>query len=229
MKMIKIPSLTLLMSLCLFQLSFAQDWPNLGRYRKANAKVEAPSPNENRVVFMGNSITDYWIKKHPSFFKDHPYLDRGISGQTTPQMLIRFRADVIQLKPKVVVILAGTNDIAGNTGPSTLGMIEDNLISMSELADANNIKVVLSSVLPASSYHWSPKVKPAKKIVKLNKWIKDYAQRKGYVYLDYYPSLVNKKGGMQAQYSKDGVHPNVAGYKVMEPLAVKAIQQALQQ
>ena len=228
MKFFKLLSGITLLSVCFFQNSFAQDWPNLGRYRDANAKVGVPAPNENRVVFMGNSITDAWINTDPEFFQKNPYLDRGISGQTTPQMLIRFRPDVIQLNPKVVVILAGTNDIAGNTGPSTLKMIEDNLASMAQLAKANNIKVVLCSVLPASQYPWRTSVKNvAQKIVKLNKWIEQYARDNDEVYCNYYPHLVNDEGGMMPKYSKDGVHPNLDGYRVMEPLVVDAIHEAL--
>lgn len=230
MKILKLFSISALLLLCLSQVSFAQDWPNLGRYRAANEKVGPPAPNENRVVFMGNSITDNWINTDPEFFKKNPYLDRGISGQTTPQMLIRFRQDVIQLDPKVVLILAGTNDIAGNTGPSTLKMIEDNLASMAQLAEVNNIKVVLCSVLPASKYPWRPTVQDvAHKIEALNKWIKKYAQDHNEIYLNYYPHLVNSEGGMLAKYSKDGVHPNLAGYRVMEPMAVNAIHEALGQ
>ena len=219
----------LLLLVSFSQAVYAQDWPNLGRYRAQNAKVKPPAPGVNRVVFMGDSITDFWIKRDPEFFKVHPsYLDRGISGQTTPQMLIRFRADVIDLKPKVVVILAGTNDIAGNTGPSTLRMIENNLASMCQLAQINHIKVVLSSVLPASKYPWRPGIHPAEKIVRLNKWMEKYARENGYTYLNYYPHLVNNVGGMQKRYAIDGwVHPNLAGYKVMDKYAVKAIQRAL--
>ena len=142
-------------------------------------------------------------------------------------MLIRFRQDVIHLHPRVVVILAGTNDIAGNTGPSTLEMIEDNLASMAELANANHIKVVLSSVLPAYDYPWRKGLEPAPKIIKLNEWIKNYAAKKGFVYLNYYPHLADEKGGMRPEFSKDGVHPNLAGYKVMEPLVQEAISKAL--
>lgn len=227
MKILKLSAGLVLCFLLISQLSFAQDWPNLGRYQDANAKLGDPAANENRVVFMGNSITDAWINTSPDFFSEHPYVDRGISGQTTPQMLIRFRQDVIDLKPKVVVILAGTNDIAGNTGPSTLGMIEDNLMSMAQLAKANNIKVILSSVLPAYDYPWKKGMQPAPKIVKLNKWIKDYCDHNDFIYLDYYPHLVDDRGGMKDEYSKDGVHPNLAGYKIMEPLVVEAINKAL--
>jgi lysophospholipase L1-like esterase len=204
-----------------------QDWPNLARYRAANAKAGPPAAGENRVVFMGDSITDGWIRTSPEFFQGKPYLDRGISGQTTPQMVVRFRQDVIALQPKVVVILAGTNDVAGNTGPATPEMIEDNLMSMVDLARANGIKVVLASILPASDYAWKPGLEPGPKIVALNAWIKDYAAKNGMVYLDYYSALVNDQMGMKKELSGDGVHPNKAGYAIMEPLAEKAIAQAL--
>ena len=158
-----------------------------------------------------------------------PYVNRGISGQTTPQMLVRFRADVIGLKPAVVVILAGTNDIAGNTGPSTIEMIMDNIVSMTELAQANGIKVVLSSVLPVFDYPWKPGLNPAEKIAALNKFIKNYADKNGIVYLDYYSSMVDERKGLKDEYTSDGVHPNEAGYKVMEPLAEEAIEKVLNQ
>ncbi len=176
---------------------------------------------------MGNSITDAWINVSPGFFEGKDYVDRGISGQTTPQMLIRFRPDVIDLDPSLVLILAGTNDIAGNTGPSTLEMIEGNIASMAELARANNIKVILCSVLPAFDYPWKPGLEPAEKIVELNKWIKKYAKKNKFTYLDYYSSLVDNRGGMKEEYSRDGVHPNKEGYAVMEAIAEKAIQKAL--
>jgi len=199
------------------------DWPNLNRYREANEKLGSPAPGEKRVVFMGNSITDAWINASPEFFEGKAYIDRGISGQTTPQMLIRFRQDVINLEPKVVVILAGTNDIAGNTGPSTLEMIEDNLASMAELGKSNGITVILCSVLPAYDYPWKPGLEPAEKIVTLNKWIKDYAAKNDLIYLDYYSSMVDERKGMKEAYSRDGVHPNKEGYKIMEALVEKAI------
>jgi len=205
------------------------DWANLGRFRDENAKVGAPSANENRVVFMGNSITEGWKDICPEFFSGRPYLNRGISGQTTPQMLIRFRPDVINLKPKVVVILTGTNDIAGNTGPSTLEMIEDNIESMVDLARANRIKVVLSSVLPAYDYWWNPGVNPAEKIAALNFWIKNYVINNRIIYLDYYLQMVDNRLGLKLEYSEDGVHPNKAGYLLMAPLAEEAIAKALSQ
>jgi len=203
------------------------DWPNFSRYREANQKLGFPAKDEKRVVFMGNSITDGWSDVCPEFFSGKPYINRGISGQTTPQMLVRFRPDVINLKPKVVVILAGTNDIAGNTGPSTLEMIEDNIASMCELAKMNGIKVVLSSVLPAFQYPWFPEQKPAEKIVALNKWIKAYAEKNGFIYLDYFTPMADEHNGLKKEYSEDGVHPNLAGYNVMNPLAEAAIKKAL--
>ena len=178
---------------------------------------------------MGNSITDSWAKFFPQMFPGKPYFGRGISGQTTPQMLVRFRQDVIALKPAVVVILAGTNDIAGNTGPSTLEMIEDNLMSMTELARANGIRVVLSSVLPVFDYPWKRGLEPAPKIVALNAWIKAYAARAGVVYLDYHSAMADDRQGLRADLTTDGVHPNEAGYRMMAPLAERAIAQAFLQ
>jgi lysophospholipase L1-like esterase len=209
--------------------SQTQDWANLSRYRDENAKLGNPLPGETRVVFMGNSITEGWSRFCPDFFAGRPFLNRGISGQTTPQMLVRFRPDAIDLKPAVVVILAGTNDIAGNTGPSTLEMIEENIISMAELAKANSIKVVLSSVLPAFDYPWKPGINPAEKIVALNAMIKKYADNNGIIYLDYFSSMADERNGLKSEYSDDGVHPNEAGYRVMAPLAEEAIAKALKQ
>jgi lysophospholipase L1-like esterase len=204
-----------------------QDWPDLARYRADNAALQAPMRGENRVVFMGDSITDAWGRETGVFFPGEPYINRGISGQTTPQMLIRFRPDVIALKPKVVVILAGTNDIAGNTGPSTPEMIEDNFKSMADLAKANHIRVVLASILPAASYPWRPGIDPVQEIRAINDWIRDYCTKNGYVYLDYYSAMVNTASGMKKNLTIDGVHPNAAGYRVMTPLAEKAIAKAL--
>ena len=206
-----------------------KDWPNLGRYHDADAQVEPPATGENRVVFMGDSITDGWGRKYGKFFPGKPYINRGISGQTTPQMLIRFRPDVIALKPKVVVILAGTNDLAGNTGPSRLEAIEDNLTSMSELAKTNGIRVVLASLLPISDY-----IKPQtnrrspEQIVALNDWMKDYAAKNGLVYLDYYSAMLDDKKVLNQNMTYDGLHPNDAGYEIMGPLAEKSIATALQ-
>jgi lysophospholipase L1-like esterase len=213
-----------------------QDWPNLARYHDANGAVPAPASNEARVVFMGDSITDMWAQpKFGGFFPGKPYIDRGISGQTTPQMLIRFRPDVIALKPQVVVILAGTNDLAGNTGPMTLEATEDNLISMAELGRANGIRVVLASVLPVSNYGHDGQGNPVdmrirrapEKILELNTWIKKYAADKGYVYLDYFSATTDSQGLLKKDLSEDGLHPNAQGYAVMAPLAESAIQAAL--
>jgi lysophospholipase L1-like esterase len=221
--------LVMLLASFLSETTFSQDWANLQRYKDENSKLAPPSAGEKRVVFMGNSITEGWGNLSPAFFKGKPYLNRGISGQTTPQMLIRFRPDVINLKPAVVVILAGTNDIAGNTGPSTLEMIADNIYSMAELAKANGIKVVISSVVPAFDYPWKPGLEPAEKIVALNEMLKAYALKNGMVYLDYFSAMADSRHGLKAELTFDGVHPNEAGYKVMEPLAEKAIGIALQQ
>jgi len=203
------------------------DWAGLRRYRDANAALPAPAAGENRVVFYGNSITDAWAQHFPTMFPGKPYVGRGISGQTTPQMLVRFRQDVVALKPKVVVILAGTNDIAGNTGPSTLEMIEDNFMSMVQIAKANDIRVVLSSVLPAYDYPWKPGLEPAPKIIALNAWLKRYASEAGVIYLDYHGAMADSRGGLPTALSGDGVHPNVAGYQMMAPLAEAAIATAL--
>lgn len=211
------------------QLNQNNDWPNLRRYRDENKKVGLPSANENRVVFMGNSITDGWINASPEFFSKNPYLDRGISGQTTPQMLIRFRQDVINLKPKVVVILAGINDIAGNTGPSSMEMIEDNLMSMAQLAKSNGIKVVMCSITPAVAFPWRPGINPVEKIAAINKWMKNYTAKNNFVFVDYFDAMADEKRGLPPDLSKDGVHPTEAGYKIMEPLAVKGIEKALKQ
>ena len=202
----------------------AQDWPNLNRYKQENSVLET---QENSVVFMGNSITEMWSTVNPEFFVGKQYVNRGISGQTTPQMLLRFRQDVIDLKPKVVVILAGINDIAENTGPTTLETIASNIFSMIELALSNKIKVVLCSVLPASEFSWSPSIKPAQKVVDLNQRLKIYAENNGITYVDYYSPMVNESNGLKADLGDDGVHPNIKGYLIMEPLLEKGIKKAL--
>ncbi len=204
-----------------------RDWPLLSRYKEANAIVPPLGKNENRVVFMGDSITDGW--KLAEYFPGKPYINRGISGQTTPQMLIRFRPDVIELKPKVVVILAGTNDIAGNTGPMTPEMIQDNYASMADLAKANGIKVVFASVLPIHDYGRTKvsERRSPEEILKLNEWLKNYCKENRHVYLDYFSKTVDEKGMLKAELANDGLHPNAEGYKVMAPLAEAAIQQAL--
>lgn len=209
------------------------DWPNLKRYAEANAKLSPPAKDENRVVFMGDSITDSWNLEE--YFPGKPYINRGISGQTTPQMLIRFQPDVIALKPKVVVILAGTNDIAGNTGPMTLEAIQANYRSMAELAKAHGIKVVFASILPISDYNKNAQgqtivrstARPPDKILALNKWLKDYAAENKHTYLDYFAATVDDKGFLKADIANDGLHPHAGGYKIMARLAQKAIDQAL--
>jgi lysophospholipase L1-like esterase len=205
-----------------------QDWPNLERFKKENKMLGLPKKEEIRIVFMGNSITQSWLDHSPDFFRKNNYINRGISGQTTPQMLLRFRADVIEIRPKAVVILAGTNDIAGNTGPMTLEQILGNIISMVELAKANNIKIVLSSVLPAHEYAWRPGLEPDKKIPELNGMLKAYAIEANIVYLDYFDALADDRNGLPYNLSQDGVHPTKEGYNVMEPLAKSAIKKALQ-
>ncbi|NDP22589.1 MAG: acylhydrolase [Paludibacter sp.] len=217
--------------MCAFLLSIfnssAQDWPNLNRYQSENEALVPPNNKEKRVVFMGNSITQQWKEIHPDLFTKNPFIDRGISGQTTPQMLIRFRQDVIKLQPKVVVILAGTNDIAGNTGPSTLEMIMDNLKSMSELAIENNIRVVLCSILPAYDYPWRKGMEPNLKIPALNAMIKDYCTKKNIVYLDYFSEMNDGNNGMIAEFTTDGVHCTLKGYEKMESMVKPAIKKAL--
>ncbi len=204
-----------------------EDWQNLARYRKANNVLTVAKSAKPRVVFMGNSITDAWINSDSSFFAGKNYIDRGISGQTTPQMLVRFRPDVIDLKPAVVVILAGINDIAANTGPMTLDETFGNIVSMAELAKANNIKVVISSVLPAYDFPWRPGMQPAEKVIKLNAMLKDYASKNNIGYLNYFNAMKDERNGLPANISKDGVHPTLEGYKIMEPLAEKAIEEAI--
>ena len=203
------------------------DWAGLARYRAENARLAPPRPGEERVIFFGDSITEGWIAAAPGFFAGRPWLDRGISGQTTPQMLARFRQDVVALHPAVVVILAGTNDLAGNNGPATPEMAADNLMSMAEIARANGVRVVLSSVLPAADYPWRPGLDPAPKIVALNALIRGYAAGAGIVYLDYHAAMADEHGGMRRGLSEDGVHPNAAGYAVMAPLAETAVKTAL--
>ena len=205
----------------------AQDWPNFKEFQEANARLPQVKQNEKRVVFMGNSITIGWLQTHPDFFKNKPYVNRGISGQTTPQMLVRFRANVVDLDAAAVVLLAGTNDIAGNTGPVTLEMILDNIKSMTEIAQANDIKVILCSVLPAFDYPWRPGLAPNVKIPKLNKMIKRYAEESGAYYLDYFTALEDGNNGMINEYTTDGVHLTLEGYQVMEPLVENALQKVL--
>jgi len=200
-----------------------QDWSNLNRYKLDNTQLGSPLEHEKRVVFMGNSITQGWSVLFPEFFEGKPYINRGISGQTTPQMLIRFRADVIALEPKVVLILAGINDIAGNTGPSDVTMITNNIMSMAELAKNNNIHVIISSILPAKDFSWKPGMNPPPKILAVNTIIEKFANDNGMIYLDYYSSMVDEDNALKKEYGSDGVHPNKEGYQVMSLLAEDAI------
>ncbi|MGO9230679.1 MAG: SGNH/GDSL hydrolase family protein [Bryobacteraceae bacterium] len=204
------------------------DYGNTARYAAEDAKVLPPAAGEDRVVFMGDSITDAWGRGVGVFFPGKPYINRGIGGQVTPQMLLRFHQDVIALKPKVVVILAGTNDIGGNVGPMTLEATEDYFLSMIDVARANNIRVVLSSVMPVCDY-FKPQTaqRPPERILALNRWLKDYAETNNCVYLDYFSAMVDDKGMFRKELTYDGLHPNAAGYEVMTPLAEKAIAQAL--
>ena len=224
---------TILIYCILFLLLFmggkvkAQDWPNLNKYQNENTKLAPPETGKKRIVFIGDSITEMWSTTNPSFFSGKPYINRGIGGQTTPQILVRFRADAIALQPAVIVLLAGINDIAGNTGPSTIEMISDNIFSMAELAKANQIKVILCSVLPAFDFYWRQGLEPVEKIVTLNKMICEYADAHAILYLDYYSALVDEQKGLNPIYSEDGVHPNILGYQVMAPLAQEAIRLAL--
>ncbi|MEW2921979.1 SGNH/GDSL hydrolase family protein [Muricauda sp. ANG21] len=205
----------------------AQDWPNLEKYKKANAELSAPEEDENRVVFMGNSITEGWSNANPDFFANNPYINRGISGQTTPQMLLRFRQDVIELEPKIVVILAGTNDIAGNTGPMTLEQIRDNILSMVELAKVNNISPIVCSVLPAYDYPWRPGLEPNIKIPKLNLLLKEMADEQSVMYLDYFWAMADERSGLPKELTTDEVHLTKQGYAVMEKLIQEAIAKVI--
>ena len=216
------------------QDSRMRDWPQLARYREANSTLAAPAAGDSRVVFMGDSITDAWQQpRFGGFFPGKAYVDRGISGQTTPQMLVRFKPDVIDLKPKAVVILAGTNDIANNTGPMTDEEIEGNIESMVDLAKAHGIKVVLSSIMPTGAYHVAPNgvpqstARPMSRIKTLNEWMKRYAATNGHVYLDYFTPMLDDTGMMKAELTGDDLHPNLAGYAIMAPLAQAAIDKAL--
>ncbi len=218
---------------------FFDDFGQLARYREANAKLGPPAPGENRVVFFGDSITDIWHLDQ--YFPGKPYINRGIGGQTTPQMLVRFRQDVIDLHPRAVVILAGTNDIAGNTGPMRLGDIEADYASLAELARGHNIKVIYSSVLPVHNYTQKSKdffaQRSPEKILELNRWLENYCSppsesapsesAPNCLYLDYFSALVDDKGLMKKDLADDGLHPNAAGFKVMAPLAEAAVEKAL--
>lgn len=205
----------------------ANDWANLKYYQAANASLPPVTAQEKRVVFMGNSITEGWLKSDPSFFTGKLYVNRGISGQTTPQMLIRFRQDVIDLNPMVVVLLAGTNDIAENRGPTTLEAIFENIISMAELAKVHHIKMVMCSVLPVYEYPWRPGLGPAEKIYKLNQMLASYCKQEHILFVDFHTPMADEQKGLQKIYGEDGVHPNLTGYTFMEPLVEAGIAAAL--
>ena len=208
---------------------YTDDFGELARYREADAALAPPAASENRVVFLGDSITDYW--KLADYFAGKPYINRGIDGQSTPQMLVRFRQDVILLHPKVLVVLAGTNDIAGVTGRTRNEDLEANYASMAELARLHHIRVVFASLLPVNNYSEDAKesfaLRPRQRIVALNSWLKDYCARNGLVYLDYFSAMVDAKGMLRKELSDEGLHPNAAGYKIMAPLAEKAIAKAI--
>ena len=204
------------------------DWPNLSRYQDENRSVGLPEKGKQRVVFMGDSITEEWSNLYPDYFDTKGYINRGIGGQTTPQMLIRFKPDVIDLEPDIVVILAGTNDIAGNTGPSNVKMITDNIFSMAELARAHQIKVVLSSILPVFEYEWAKEIKDVPATIdSVNDELKKYVNDHGPVYLDYFSSMVDERKGLNKDYTYDGVHPNQDGYILMSSLAQKVLSRLL--
>lgn len=198
------------------------DWPNLNKYAIENQNLSNVS-NQDRIVLIGDSITEFWKTTDNTFFQNTTMINRGISGQTTSQMLLRFRQDAINLKPEIIVILAGINDIAENTGPISLENIFGNILSMVELAKTNNIKIVLSSVLPANKFPWRPDLQPAEKVIELNAMIGKYCQENKIPYIDYYSKMADSQKGLDAKFTNDGVHPTLAGYKIMEPLLEEVI------
>ena len=234
MKIKSILFVLLLSSTCVFgqndsgnKENYADDWAALHKYQKENEMLGAPKKGEKRIVFLGSSIFEFWKQKSPGYFKDKPYIDRGISGQIAPQLLIRFRQDVIDLQPAAVIILAGSNDISGNTGHVTNKTIMDNVKSMCELATLHHIKVILCKYLPINEYPWAKHIEPADKIVALNESIEAYAKENNYTVLDYWTPLVDDKKGQRKELTTDGVHPNLAGYKIMEQVTEPAIKKAL--
>ncbi len=209
---------------CVTSSVLAQDWANLERFKKENLTIMEEQKTAQRIVFMGNSITEGWSNFDPDFFNENQYINRGIGGQTTPQMLLRFRQDVVDIKANTVVILAGINDIAENTGPMTLNQILGNIISMCELADQNNIRVILCSVLPANNFPWQPKINPTQKVIELNEMILEYANSKSITYIDYYSAMVDEQQGLIPSYGYDPVHPNLEGYLVMKHLLSEVLK-----
>ncbi len=230
-KLLLIAVMLIASSLTFAQAKFeVEAYANFDKYKENNSKLGLPMENENRVVFMGNSITEAWVDKRPEFFNENNFIGRGISGQVTNQMLLRFRADVIDLKPKAVVILAGTNDIAQNSGYVSVPEIAKNIFTMAELADYHGIKVILCSVLPAIDFPWKRGLEPAPKIIELNELIKKYAADKHFPYVDYYSAMVDDAGGLKVpDYTsqEDLVHPNVNGYEVMEKLVTPVIDEVM--
>lgn len=224
MKKSAIYYLLLFIFISMSETSFAQDWANLAKYETQNNQLPPKQSGEKRIVLMGDSITEFWSQLQPEFFTNTSYINRGISGQTTPQMLIRFRPDVLNLHPDVVVILAGVNDIAGNTGPTTNDTIFGNIISMVELAKANAINVILCSVLPANNFYWRPNGKAAETIIQLNQLIQSYAKEHDIPYVDYHSAMADAKNGLPKEFSEDSVHPNLKGYQTMQPLLEKAVR-----
>lgn len=206
---------------------FSDDWAALSKYRKENAALPPPKAGEGRVVFLGSSIFEFWKEKNPKYFSSHPYIDRGVSGQISPQLLVRFRQDVIDLKPAAVIILAGSNDISNDKGHVTNESIMDHIKTMSELAKLHNIKVILCKYLPIYEYPWNRSIKPSERIVDLNNKIVAYSEENKFTVLDYWTPLVDQRKGQKAELTVDGVHPNLAGYKIMEQVTEKAIDQAL--
>ncbi|HEV2350548.1 MAG TPA: SGNH/GDSL hydrolase family protein [Terriglobia bacterium] len=206
-----------------------QDWNQLGRYDEDNQKLEAEPPQPGRVVFLGDSITDFWDLKRD--FPGKPYVNRGISGQTTPQMLVRVFPDVIDLHPAALIVLAGTNDISANTGPETLKMLEENFKAITELAQLHHIKVILCAVMPVSDYTKNKQTvhRPPADILKLNAWLRTYTEKVHAVYADYYSATVDAQGMLKDGFSEDGLHPNVKGYALMAPVAEAAIEKALKE
>lgn len=224
--MLKIQSLIVFFLFISFTINIsAQDWANLSKYNDENKILLESKKQDKRIVFLGNSITESWKKLRPNFFKENNFVNRGIDGQTTPQMLLRFRQDIVNINTDIVIILAGTNDIAGNTGTSTLDMIQNNIASMCDIAKQNDIEIVLCSILPVHHYPWASEIKPIDKIKLLNDWVKNYSNKNNICFVDYYSSMVNDNGGMKSNLSEDRVHPNKEGYFIMEKIILEKLDE----